>query len=390
MSKTLKAIISISLVTLAVVVSVILVKTAPQAEKQRPSKMAPLVETVPLKAVDHTVHVKLTGTVIPADEIRLRARVSGEVVSIAPGFIDGGLLEKGAEAVRMDPVDYDLALTDAKSKLEAARFAYKQELGRQDVARREWDMLKADDATEFEQELALRKPNLAASKAALAAAEAAVEKAELNLARTRVTAPFNAIVVKRNVNVGSQASTQDVLATLVGTDVYWVQVSIPVDRLGWVNIPGSKVTVESNSGAVREGTVIKLLADLEERGRMARLLIEMKNPLDGELPILLGEYVRVDIAGRELKEVYVVPRTALREGSLVWIVNEESKLEIRKEKVLWRDENQVVIRDGFADGDRMIVSDLNFAIDGMDVSTGKSDKPQNTQNTQKEKIDRKK
>lgn len=372
MSKKLKALISGSLVVLAVVISTILVKTAPKAERKRPPKMAPLVDTVPLTAKDHVVHVKLNGTVIPAEEVRLRARVSGEVVSIAPGFIDGGRLEKGAEAVQIDPADYELALTDAKSKLETARFAYKQELGRQDVAKREWDMLRAEDATEFEKELALRKPNLAASKAALEAAEASVERAELNLERTRVTAPFNAIVLERNVNVGSQASLQDVLATLVGTDIYWVQVSIPVDRLSWVRIPGSRATIESNSGAVREGKVIKLLADLEEKGRMARLLIEIEKPLDGDLPILLGEYVQVDIAGRELKDVYAVPRSALREGSLVWIVNEESKLEIRKEEVLWRDEHQVIIRDGFADGDRMIVSDLNFAIDGMDVSTDAS------------------
>ena len=390
MSKTLKAVISVSLVVSAVVIAVVLVKTAPKAEKKQPPKMAPLVETVPLVAKDHTVHVKLTGTIVPAEEIRLRARVSGEVVSIAPGFIDGGLLEKGAEAVRIDPADYELARVDAKSKLEAARFAYKQELGRQDVAKREWEMLKADDATAFEEELALRKPNLAASEAALKAAEADVERAELNLARTRIIAPFNAMVLERNVNVGSQASPQDVLATLVGTDVYWVQVSIPVDRLGWVNIPGSHVTIESNSGAVREGTVIKLLADLEEKGRMARLLIEIKNPLDGDLPILLGEYVRVDIAGRELKAVYVVPRTALREGSLVWIVNKESTLEIRKEDVLWRDENQVILRDEFADGDRMIVSDLNFAINGMDVSPGTGEKPQNTPNTQKGSSSKKK
>lgn len=178
MSKPLKAMISISLIVIAVVIATVLVKTAPKAEKKRPPKMAPLVETVPLKAVDHPVHVNLTGTVIPAEEVRLRARVSGEVISIAPGFIDGGLLEEGAEAVRLDPVDYELARTDAKSRLQAARLAYKQELGRRDVARREWEMLKADDATGFEEELALRKPNLAASKAALEAAGAAVEKAD--------------------------------------------------------------------------------------------------------------------------------------------------------------------------------------------------------------------
>jgi RND family efflux transporter MFP subunit len=371
MFKTMKAIISISLIGLAAVIAGVLVATAPKAEKKQPPKMAPLVETVRLQKADRTVHLELTGTVMPAEEVRLRARVSGEVVSIAPGFVDGGLLEKEAEAVRIDPVDYELALIDAESRLENARFAYKQEMGRQDVAKREWEMLKAGDATEFEEELALRRPHLAASEAALKAAEADVEKAKLNLARTRVTAPFNSVVLSRGVNIGSQASPQDVLAVLAGTDTYWVKVSVPVDRLRWVRIPGSKVRVMSSSGAVREGTVIRLLGDLEEKGRMARLLVEIKNPLKGEKPVLLGEHVRVDIAGRDLQNVFAVPRRALREGSLVWVADAENKLDIRPVEVLWRDAGQVIFRDGVSDGERLIVSDLTLAIDGMDVSPEK-------------------
>ena len=383
MSKKLKTIISISLVILAAVIAKILVATAPEAQKQRPPKMAPLVTVQKLKAADEVVTLSLTGTVMPAEEVKLRARVSGEVVSMVPDFIDGGLLEKGVAAVQIDPVDYELALADAESKLESARFAYKQELGRQDVAKREWALLKADDATEFEEELALRKPHLAASKAALKAAEAAFEKATLNLERTQVRMPFNAVVVDRNVNVGSQASLQDVLATVAGTDAVWVQVSIPVDRLGWVKIPGSSVQVVSGSGAVREGTVIRLLANLEEKGRMARLLVEVKDQLCiqpenvGRKPLLIGEYVRAEIAGRELESVYAIPRNALRENSHVWIATKENKLDLREIEVLWRDADQVIIRNGLADGEQLITSDLTAPIHGMDINPGHGKQPAN-------------
>ena len=61
---------------------------------------------------------------------------------------------------------------------------------------------------------------LEASKAALMAAESALENARLDLARTAVTAPFNAVVLSRHVNLGSQATLQGALARLAGTDAY--------------------------------------------------------------------------------------------------------------------------------------------------------------------------
>jgi RND family efflux transporter MFP subunit len=384
MRKLIITLACISLIAVAVIGAVLFIKTAPKAERKRPPKIAPLVETQHLKASNQTVVLKLTGTVVPAEDIVLRARVGGEIVAIAPDFIDGGRLDEGTQAVRIDPVDYKLALADAESRLEKARFDYKLELGRQDVAKREWELLKSDDASEMEKELALRIPHLAASKAALEAAESSLEKARLNLERTRVHVPFDAIVLERRVNIGSQASPQDALARLAGTESYWVQVSIPVDRLGWVNIPGSTARVISNSGAVREGTVIMLLGDLEEKGRMARLLVEVGDPLcrlpenAGKKPLLIGEYVRVEISGRRLEQVYTIPRYALRENSSLWLTKDE-KLDIRKVDILWRDADQVIVRDGLADGERLIISDLTTPVQGMDVSIRKGKaEPQNT------------
>jgi len=102
------------------------------------------------------------------------------------------------------------------------------------------------------------------------------------------------------------------LVELVGTDEYWVPASMPVDRLNWIMIPrnfgetGSKVRVFYRNGIELSGTVIKLLGELEAEGRMARVLVEVKDPLGLSFagkrhpPLLIGEYVLIEFAGRQL------------------------------------------------------------------------------------------
>ena len=187
------------------------------------------------------------------------------------------------------------------------------------------------------------------------------------------------MVRKKFVDVGSQVSNQEQLAELVGTDVYWIQASIPVDRLNWIAIPsqpgdtGSEVRVFHRNEYEHSGTVIKLLGDLEAEGRMARILIEVKDPLGfkaaekKQLPLLIGEYVRVEIEGRQLEDVYRIPRTALRDNNRIWVASSDGKLHVRDVDILWRDAQTVLFRDGLKSGDRLIVSELPAPIDGMPV-----------------------
>jgi RND family efflux transporter MFP subunit len=380
-NKPLALTVSLVLILGAVAINRILILTAPKAEKKRPPKRAELVDVQSMKLTDETIVLRLTGTVTPAKKVRLRARVSGEVIAIDPGFIDGGLIAQDAALLKIDPIDYELALAQSQSSLEKARFDYKIELGRQDVAKREWELLKPEgEVSELEMELALRTPHLKASKAALQAAEASLKKAELNLERTEISSPFNAVVLSRGANLGSQAAQQDVLAELAGTDSYWVTVSVPVDRIEWITIPGSTAHIYSGNNSVREGIVIKLLGNLEEKGRMARLLIEVKDPLallpenKGKKALLLGEYVRADIEGRVLKQVFSIPRSALRENAQIWLASTNNLLESRTVEVLWRDADRVLIKEGLSTGEMLITSDITAPIPGMDLSTGK-DKP---------------
>ena len=82
---------------------------------------------------------------------------------------------------------------------------------------------------------------------------------------------------------------------------------------------------------------------------------------------MIGEYVRVEIQGRKLDGVFKIPRTALRDNSSVWIAGENQTLKIRKVRPIWRDADVVLLKDGLTPGERLIVSDLPGAVEGMSV-----------------------
>jgi RND family efflux transporter MFP subunit len=326
------------------------------------------------------ITVAAMGTVVPAREMVLKSKVSGEVVKVHSEFTVGGVLKKGAEILRIDPRDYELAVTQKQSLVANADYNLKLELGHQEVAQREWTLLNGNKpAKSSDLELALRKPHLDKAKADFAAAKAELKQAKLNLSRTRIIAPFNAIVRSHNVEMGSQVSGQEALAELVYTDEYWIKVSIPVSRLKWISIPrngnetGSVVNIVYRNGFERVGTVTKLLGDLETEGRMARILVSVKNPLSldkpnkNQPPLLLGEYVRVEIEGHNLEAVYRIPRTSLRDNTYIWLAGDDGRLKIRKVDTLWRDDDTVFLKEGLNPGDRIIVSDLRTPVDGMPI-----------------------
>ena len=394
----------------------------PMATRRHPPARAALVEVRRVAPGSHPVTVKALGTVTAAQSMQLASRVAGEVVSISPEFVPGGRLTAGVVLARIDPRDFDLAVRQqqaevlrrsAEARQRAADVRQREsdvtraqsnltlEMGQQSVARREYELLGKPLATE-DKDLILRRPQLqiaradcAAAEAALAAAKAVskaaeaskaaaevdLEKARLDLQRTTIRAPFNAVVRTRLVDLGSQLAVGTPLASLVGSDEYWVEVSVPVDHLKWIRIPGvngragspARVYHESAWGreARRLGTVKRLMADLEPQGRMARLLVSVTDPLslrsseEEARPLILGAYVRVDISGPDLANVVRLPRTALRDGRRVWVMDPDKTLDIREVTIAWSGDEDVYVREGLADGEWVITSDLGAPVQGM-------------------------
>jgi len=355
--------------------------SAPRTKKRAPVKLSPTVKVQTAKPSSYQIIVTAMGTVVPFREVVLKSRVSGEIVMIHPEFTEGGFLKKDMMIIRIDPKDYELALARKQSAVTDAEYALKLELGHQKVAKREWELLnQGRQAQDLEKELALRQPHLSKVRADLTAAEAELKAAMLDLERTRIKVPFNALVRSTAVDLGSQISPQDSLAELVGTDAYRIQVSLPMDRLDWIKIPtkagdpGSKARIIYGRNHEVKGMVIRLMGDLAAEGRMARILVEVADPLGlnashkNRAPLLIGEYVRVKILGRKLDHVFQIPRTAFKDDSSIWIVGKNQTLDIRKVRPIWRDAKVVLLKDGLKSGEQLIVSDLPAPVAGMAVS----------------------
>lgn len=384
-----------------------LIETKPTAMRKPVSIGAPLVETVTAEPVNEQIRISAMGTVVPAREVIIQPQVSGHIVEISPDLVPGGRFKTGDVLLRIDDRDYKIMVNQRKAQITQATVELKTEKRRQAIAKQEWSLLSSEIATTKEgRDLALRKPHIENARAALESARSSLERALLDVERTVIRASFNAFVKEKFADTGQHVTPGSKLATLVGTDEFWVQISVPVSRLPWISIPGFStaegshvyVTHGGNSPEtqiVRQGRVVRLLGDLDPVGRMARLLVAVEDPfgirssdvpepanknfatgsadsnslISGSAlrtPLLLGAYVNVDIQGPQLNDVFIVPRKALREDNRVWIAATDRKLAIKRVDVVWRRKDDVLAR-GFDPGDQIITSRISAAVEGMEL-----------------------
>lgn len=366
-----------------------LINTRPEARRRPPQQNAALVSVMEVTPQRHQIEVEASGRVIPSREVVLQPQVQGELVALGPRVEVGGLLTEGELVARIDPRSYQLAVAQARAALVRGQATMKLEQGQQDVARREYELI-ALDAAQANPELILRKPQMDSARATVEGARAALQQAALELSRTELRAPFNAAVRARHVSPGSRVTPATPLATLVGTDRWWVEVTVPTDRLRWIIAPdadgqgGSKARVRDEplwgAGVWREGRVVRVAAELEEAGRMARLRVGIEDPMglaDADRPgLLLGSWVQVTLEGRALEGAVRLEPQLLRDGDQVWVMTPEGTLDIRPVTVAYRGRQEVYITQGLKAGERVVTSDIVGPTRGMALRTGDEPRPE--------------
>jgi len=381
MRKVLKALLVLAIVGAGYGIYYYLKTSRDMPHRQTPGERPTLVEVTGAEPAAEPVTVSAMGTVTPAQTITVFPEVSGRIIFQNSRLVPGGRFSRGQVLVKIDPTDYDLMLRQQQARVVQAKMELARERGLKSVAEREWKLIENEvKPTEEGKKLALREIQLENAQAAVDAAQSTLDQARLMRDRTVITAPFNAVVTEEFVDRGQVVSPASRLATLVATDKFWVQVSVPVDRLSWIHIPGvnsqdgSPVVVIQQAGTdieiKRQGRVIKLQSSLDPRGKMARLLVEVDDPLgtpgeDGEvMPLLLGGYVNVRIEGLKVKDAVVIPRRALRDQNHVWVIK-DGRLEIRKVEVVWTRAESVFVRGVLKAGEQVVTSRITTPIEGM-------------------------
>lgn len=386
-SKILKVVLPLLVIGLALLGAQALLFFGPTVPKTEKEVKPTFVEVLTARARDEQTAIVAYGTVQMHQRLTVQPEIGGRVVRLNPRLVIGETLNKGATLLQIDPRDYRVAMDEQRAALAKAEFDLKVELGNQAVARREWSLLNpsAGEVNTLSRQLALRRPHLKEKRIALAAAKSRLRRARLNLRRTVLRAPFNALVLNESVEIGQLINPQSTVATLVGTDEFRVQVSVPIRQLEWIAFPdaghpqGSPVQVIRERGngepVARQGTVVELLGDVTENGRMAQVLVSIADPLElnkpakDRRPLLLGEYVRVEIEGPVLHDVIVLPRDAIREGARVWVKNADNQLDVRPVEVLLSRKETVLVSQGIRDGEEIITSQVPAAIPGLPLQT---------------------
>ncbi len=363
-----------------------LVASGAKAEATPSSDLGVVVRTEKIKTIRQQGTVAGQGLVVPAHEVSLQPEVPGRVVFRSEQLVPGGRFKKGDILLRIDASEYSLRAKQSVSQIEQAQQQLMLEESRGEIAAAEWKLIGQESTSDAGRAVALREPQKKEARARIELAEHARGLAVLNVGRTTLRAPFNGFVRKGLVNVGQYISPAMSLGTLVGSDEFWVKVSVPVKRLASLRVPGfnaesgagSRVSIWQEVGderVERKGRVVRLFGDVDPVGRMARVMVRVEDPLGIQLedesakplPLLLGSYVHVDIEGIEMVDVVEIPRSAVHSGQFVYVYGADNRLQIRSVSIAWRKPTSFLVDAGLQDGDEIITSRLGNVVAGLKV-----------------------
>lgn len=384
----------------------VIFSTEPEAQRSGATKKtAMLVEVMQAESGNFTPTLLARGTVVPEREVQLSPRVGGAVLERSEAFSPGGFVKKGEVLLRLDPAPFRIALATRKSELAQAETALLLELGRHQLAQEETARLFRGELRPEEKELMLREPQLAAARETVDALEQSVRQAQLELSWTVVTAPFDAQVLTRGVDVGAQVAPGMELGRLVGVERYWVEATLPLhlrrwldfsderersgleqgsraaearlrsaaEALGAAEAPCEGVTLFNETswpkGVSRHGCLTRFIGALDATTRLARILITVEDPLARQQdapPLVIGEFLEAHLPGLPVQDAVRIPRELIRKNQSVWLAR-DGKLDIVPLEPLLLDADAVYVERGALGGAPLITTHLASVTDGAPV-----------------------
>jgi len=348
-------------------------KPEPDKKLDEPRPLSVYVE--PAKIVRVALQVHGEGEVRAQTKVKLVAQIEGRVVSVSPEFTEGGRVVSDVTLVEIENTDYQLALSAAQAQVAESEVGLQEALARANVARKQ--LSNADTASD----LALKKPQVAQARARIKAAKSILALAELNLSRTRIALPFTGRVIDRQVDVGQFVTRGTLLGTAFSTDAVEVRLALNDSQLASLNLPVGYISPEDEDIFVDlsatlggktqhwQGQLKGLDAVIDPATRSIFAKVEVLQPYSENvsqhgMPLAVGLYVKATIAGREVNNVSVIPREALRAGNNVYVVK-NGRLEIRQVTVVHSSQETAVIGDGLASNESVVVSSIRNPIPGM-------------------------
>lgn len=399
MSRISSFLIAVLIIAGSVALASFLVSRAPEPARVEPPPQLPYAQTSTVIAGSGAIPVYGAGTVRAGAEVDIAPQVGGRIVWVDAGFQSGGRVQAGQTIFRIEQADYLYRVQEAEANLAAHRVAHLEEQEQAQIARAEYERYTARQAGNTAQPgvspLTLREPQLEAAQAELKRAEALLADARLALSRTRVAAPFDGHVRAESVDIGQIVMAGQAVGRLSASD--YVEVVVSLSDRDAALIPGLwrleagdggggeqevRALVATRYGAGKyawKGYVDRAETALNEQTRTIDVVVRVPDPFGAGIPVgastsvgaspplLIGDFVEVEITGLAPESYFRAPRAALQSGNELWIVNADGRVNIVPVQVLQRADAEVFVTGKLQQGQTVITAGIRFATAGMQV-----------------------
>jgi len=377
-TKRLKIVLPLAVVLAGITAAWGLIAYKPALQQQTPAIEAPLVSVISVAPQTLRLDVHSQGIVTPRTEIDLVPEVAGKIIQLHPGFFSGGFFTRNDVLMTIDPRDYDYALTEAEARIAEAQRQLISEQAQAEQARNEWRTLGDGKPTP----LAMREPQLAEARAKLKAAEAELAQARLKRSRCELRAPFSGRVHEKNMGLGQYVQPGEKLARIYSTDAAEIRLPLATDQLGFLDLPlglidsgagGPKVTLTAELAgkpASWAARIVRTEGVMDDASGQLYAVAEVLDPYaqqPGQPPLLAGLFVNAVVHGKEQRDLFVLPQTAVNVSHDALLIDAEQRLHITKLEVLRDEQGSVLVNGGLRAGDRLVTAGIQVPVEGMKV-----------------------
>ena len=334
-----------------------------------PGGMALPVSVVTLQPTSVPISAEAVAQTEGAKEVEIRPRVGG--ILLKRLYEEGAAIKAGQAMFLIDPVPYQIALTQARAQLAQQKARIEQTrreearlkdlLSTQSISQREYDNAVTDNAT---------------ASATLQQAEASVREAELNLSYTTVTAPVSGVSGRFQFSEGALVSANSsLLTTIVQLSPIWVRFSFSDSELAQLGGHLSEQNVQQVSLILPDGSEYKQKGKLNFAASQIdptlgtqQLRATFENTDQRLLP---GQFVRARVTTGKRDGVFLLPQTAVLtsdQGKFVYVVSDKNEATIRPVTTgEWVGKDWVIL-GGLQAGEKVIVDNIIKVRPGAPVS----------------------
>lgn len=369
LKKILPVVVLAALIALAWAVT----NNPPEVNRQHKKPQATMtVKTLSLQVENYQIKVRRTGQVQASLVSQLVSRANGQIVWVSDSFTTGASFQSEDLLVQLDDSEYRNEVAIQQAALTEALQALEEENAQVEQALQAW---KISGRSGEPNDRVKRVPQLKAAQAKVKSARASLRRANENLQKTKITAPFDGQIVSTSANLGQYINTGSALAQLKSTQPPELRIAINQREVNYIDLPNSgqqgaliRLLKTDNHSDQDQGDITGQINHVETELNAATQQLIALAQLDRHISLLPGQYVQSEIMGRELKDVLVIPNSAIYQGSYVYLVI-DGVLQRRNITLGWQDENNTIITAGLNVGEQLVVTPLGQVTSGTPVKT---------------------